>query len=1116
MATIKPIEGRSVHQIQSGQVIVDLNSVCKELVENSLDAGATSIEVRFRNNGLDAIEVQDNGSGISPEDYDTIALKHYTSKLSTYNDLSSLNTFGFRGEALSSLCALSRFHIITARASDGAKGTKLEFEQSGKLKGTSVVAAKQGSTVVVESLFHNLPVRRKELEKSIKREHGKVLQLLQAYACISVGVKFNVSNQMPKGKKTVAFSTNTNPNTKENIANVYGAKTLLALVTLDLKFEMSSSNRSSATQIVQSQNTQANSGSRTVRIVGHISRPVVGEGRQTPDRQMFFVNSRPCTLPQVAKAFNEVYKTYNITQSPFIFADIKLDTNAYDVNVSPDKRTIMLHDQTALLENLKEALVDLFDSHDQSVPQSQLLAKRTPSIATFKVTTGQQRDNGELDAQERSSSLQPPVTRKHSSPVLEKDHTSSSSSDRPHTGFIKASLIERFAGRDAEERPGQKPAQQRKRAASAADSHVLAEEEVAHSSLRSGTPSSDKADTLQESNRGSASPLFEPEREVSSTTDQSEHVPQAVKDFNARMESLHAESPARDGIPRLVDPERADKNEESISAIKQTPQKHLSENTIQNAFDRMRPMRTPTQQATITVGDTTTVSTVGNSGESRAAKRARIHTPKYGLNGTPLSQTPKRGLFFQSLRGFAAPGTQMEDTDEEDEGLEEVESSMPAGPARSPSPTKRRVPEFEGPRPDDFAESSSVPAPPGTLAHAAGHSIAEEPIDDESSDGEYVDEDEKKAREEARIAKSIAEAEEAAARPTEVNLKRAEKLSKVSQTKYRTTNLERSIETKISSIEKQIHNLTAALGDADAKGEIASKRHTLVSNTQLQKEDAEERLSLTVSKPDFNAMRIIGQFNLGFILTVRPPTSTSPSSELFIIDQHASDEKYNFERLSASTVLVPQRLVHPHPLELTAVEEEIILNHEASLAANGFKVDIDTSGEKSVGHRAALTSLPMSKEVTFTPKDLEELLALILDNPPPLASTSTTSAPTSPSSSPSSPDSHPLTKPTSTLSTYTPRPSKVRKLLASRACRSSVMIGKTLKTTQMENIVRHMGSMDKPWSCPHGRPTMRHMFGLDKWEAWTEGDGVSGLGEVGMSVDWGEWARERRGGMEDE
>jgi DNA mismatch repair protein PMS2 len=127
------------------------------------------------------------------------ALKHYTSKLSTYDDLNSLRTFGFRGEALSSLCALSKFHIITARAADGPKGTKLDFEVSGKLKSTSIVASQKGTIVVVEKLFHNLPVRRKELEKNIKREYGKVLSLLHAYACISIDVRFAASNQMPKG-----------------------------------------------------------------------------------------------------------------------------------------------------------------------------------------------------------------------------------------------------------------------------------------------------------------------------------------------------------------------------------------------------------------------------------------------------------------------------------------------------------------------------------------------------------------------------------------------------------------------------------------------------------------------------------------------------------------------------------------------------------------------------------------------------------------------------------------------------------------------------------------------------------------------------------------------------
>lgn len=376
-------------------------------------------------------------------------------------------------------------------------------------------------------------------------------------------------------------------------------------------------------------------------------------------------------------------------------------------------------------------------------------------------------------------------------------------------------------------------------------------------------------------------------------------------------------------------------------------------------------------------------------------------------------------------------------------------------------------------------ESSSAPPPHETFLDKQidGDTAMPEIQEVDGLDNEYVDEEEKKAREEARIARLIAEAEETAARPTETNLKRANKLFKVSHNKNSTINLERTVETKVTLIARHLRNIRAALDVA-----AADLHATIVlpASTQLNREDPEERLSLTVTKADFNEMQIIGQFNLGFIIAVRPPTSTSPTSNLFIIDQHASDEKYNFERLSATTMLVPQRLVHPHPLELTAVEEEIILANEHSLTANGFVIEMDTSNEE---RRAKLTSLPMSKEVTFTPTDLEELLALVMDNPP--SSSTSTSA-------------------------YIPRPSKVRKLLASRACRSSVMIGKTLQNAQMEGIVRHMGSMDKPWSCPHGRPTMRHLYGLEKWEGWNEGDGVVGVDVRGERADWASFLNRHR------
>lgn len=858
---------------------------------------------------------------------------------------------------------------------------------------------------------------------------------------------------------------------------------------------MNPSSRPVATQSARNWSTQEDSGSRIVKIVGHISRPVVGEGRQTPDRQMFFVNSRPCNLPQVSKAINEVYKSYNITQSPFIFADIQLDTNAYDVNVSPDKRTIMLHDQTALLENLKEALLELFEGHDQSVPQAQLLGKKTP-MSAYKPPTIQSRESTTLAVDEDQSESEDVVHSRRETPKrpeLKSVPDTPGTNDRP--GFVKASLIERFAGRDSEDR-AIRPVVRPRRTSTPENSKVTANRvSYPHMPRRSATPENE--DPVDPPLARPQSPLFEPE-ELAGVPVRLSQPSKIVQDFNARIESQSPRRPEPVSLSKPSEPASdGEEEQQPIPAIIQTPQKSWSQSTIQNAFDRMRPMRTPLQQATITVGDTTTVSMIGTGSQSAASRRARIHTPKFSLSGKPLNQTPKRRLFKTGLSGFAAPGTQAESSDEDDEQEGEAEededgdaqdSNMSDAPVRSPFPNERLPSRgFEEPRTDDMEVSSNTPPRRSRIAleehqvaESASVAEAEPQAEVENTDDGYIEDSEKKEGEEAKIAQLIAEAEEAAARPTELNLKRANKLFKITQKKYWTINLERVIETDVDAIARHLRNIQASIDASTAKTDAAA---ALPTSTQLNQDDPEERLSLTVTKADFNEMRIIGQFNLGFIIAVRPPTPTSPTSDLFIIDQHASDEKYNFERLSATTTLVPQKLVHPHPLELTAVEKEIIRENKHSLTANGFVVDLETVDGKEADHRAQLVSLPMSKEVTFTPTDLEELLALILENPP-SSSTST--------------------------SRHIPRPSKVRKLLASRACRSSVMIGKTLQPPRMREIVRHMGSMDKPWSCPHGRPTMRHLFGLEKWQGWTEGDGVTGVDVQGEKTDWNAYLKNNK------
>ncbi|KAH9992158.1 hypothetical protein BJV77DRAFT_1003804 [Russula vinacea] len=353
---IKPIDCQSVHRITSGQVVIDLQTAAKELVENSLDAGATNIEVRFKDYGLKTLEVIDNGSGIAPEDYESIALKHHTSKLASFSDLTSVLTFGFRGEALSSLCALSEsVTVTTATATQAPMGTILVFDSAGRLTSCNgKVARQRGTTVTVTGLFVPLPVRRKEFERHMKREFTKALNLLTAYALVPCtrennGVVLTVSNTPDGGKKTTQLRTNGATSVRSSVGALWGPKQLDNLVGLDLSFEVIPEK-----SVLRRRREDGGSvGKHQIRVEGLISKFTPGAGRTGTDRQFFFINGRPCAPAKVQKGINEVYRTFNANQSPFVIADFRLPTDSCDINVSPDKRTILLHSENNLIEALK-------------------------------------------------------------------------------------------------------------------------------------------------------------------------------------------------------------------------------------------------------------------------------------------------------------------------------------------------------------------------------------------------------------------------------------------------------------------------------------------------------------------------------------------------------------------------------------------------------------------------------------------------------------------------------------------------------------------------------------------------------------------------------------------
>ncbi|CAK7198264.1 ATP-binding mismatch repair protein [Sporothrix eucalyptigena] len=1082
--TIKAIDATAVHRIQSGQVIVNLCSVAKELVENSLDAGATSIEVRFKNQGLDAIEVQDNGSGIAPHNYASLALKHYTSKLSTFDDLDTLQTFGFRGEALSSLCALSRFSVTTCLATDVPKGTRLEFETSGRLGQTSVVAAQKGTTVTVENLFWNLPVRRRELERNIKREWAKVIGLLNQYACIQTGVKFTVSQQPSKGKRVVLFSTKGNAATRDNIINVFGAKTMGALLALDLDLEMT---------ITKSQwATSTNANANLVHVRGFVSRPAHGQGRQTPDRQMFYVNGRPCKLPQFAQLFGEVYRSYNSGQSPFIFADIQLDTHLYDVNVSPDKQTILLHDQGRMLDTLRESLIELFEKQDITVPISQLASQKLTAFKKAAV----------------SSSSAPP-----------------SSASKPPESTTSTPL--RSGGRDIQ-----------KIQTAADDDEASDEEDVAG---EAPTPAQDHAVTANDN----STPIQE--SKANGAQEDSPDEPMEEADAMADVpfsQPTPSQRPSRQATTNVV--------------VHHSTRKRLSDEiaTVKVGSETVsRPVLTsPIAKRQKTVVSS---SSAGSRTASDKKKKAKAPLPSFGGRLSQMFSAGRRSSNEEEeveededeqdsdaqSDDNVEESTQEEDVadDQEeeeksdaevDEPMDDVEEDLDQEIFSGDTTDKEEAPEAE--------EDDREPSPMDDIIQQDEDALHNHESVDEEDDVEQdaAHEEQEHSHKESNDNEDQAEDDEDEEdvedddRPVtaaEVPIftdeekrnrlflksgggskKRHETLQLVQVLKANEALVGRQAATWHTTFSSKHDNNNGAQSEDDKDDDY---HHEISSGLDDTEAVAEAKLALTIVKDDFAKMRVVGQFNLGFILAVREaahqeaddsgPSSGNTDDELFIIDQHASDEKYNFERLQASTVVQSQRLVQPKRLELTAIEEEIVLEHLPALAANGFVVDAELDGSEPVGSRCKLRTLPLSRETTFDLTDLEELIALLGDHHDHHGH-----------------DDHDHAG----HLTAVPRPAKVRKMFAMRACRSSIMIGKALSRRQMSSVLAHMGEMDKPWNCPHGRPTMRHLCSLgaawDKsgrtWGASEQSsasyddDFEHGDGQAIRNADWAKFLKKRR------
>lgn len=310
-----------------------------------------------------------------------------------------MNTFGFRGEALSSLCALSEMKIVTKHYSNNI-ATKLELDHHGKIVKRTACARQTGTTVILSDLFAELPVRRREFMRNIQKEFAKMCQIIQGYGLISYGKRIILSNQTSKSGKTVIMSTNGSNSLRENIIAIFGSKQNANLLEIKQPIEKNEVLTQEVLKTIDSSINMSdddldNLGLNRFQFDGFISSCSHGSGRSSKDRQFFFINGRPCDPKSVDKMVNDMYHRYNQNQYPFVVLNVILERRDIDVNITPDKRQVIMNNEAILRLALKKSLLNTF-GNIPSIFRIESFPTKKPSATMQKTTSTDVDDDSDV------------------------------------------------------------------------------------------------------------------------------------------------------------------------------------------------------------------------------------------------------------------------------------------------------------------------------------------------------------------------------------------------------------------------------------------------------------------------------------------------------------------------------------------------------------------------------------------------------------------------------------------------------------------------------------------------------------------------------------------------
>ena len=359
---INILDKDTIDKIAAGEVVERPASIVKELLENSIDAGSSLVTVEIKNGGIDLIRITDNGCGIASSEVKKAFLRHATSKIVSDKDLISIKSLGFRGEALSSIAAVSRCEMIT-KTRDELTGVRYYIEGGNEVE-YEEIGAPDGTSIIIRDIFYNTPARRKFL-KTASTEGAHISELVEKLAMANTEIAFKfISNGQIK------LQTNGSGNLKDIVYQLYGKEISKALCNVDYE-------------------------KNGIKIRGVVARPEVT--RSSRNLENIFVNGRYIKDNIISKAVEDGFGD-RLMQHQYPFCALNFDLNGVDVNVHPRKMEVRFSDRNFVYDNTKEAVEEIFTTQSavREVPVGKTSNEKKVFVNTPEPFENKRRDMSQI------------------------------------------------------------------------------------------------------------------------------------------------------------------------------------------------------------------------------------------------------------------------------------------------------------------------------------------------------------------------------------------------------------------------------------------------------------------------------------------------------------------------------------------------------------------------------------------------------------------------------------------------------------------------------------------------------------------------------------------------